>query len=83
MDFLNKLAEKTAKVAKKIEEQIKVPSEVREERLNTCLDCEELFRPTNTCKMCGCFMDIKTWMPSQKCPMDKWGEHIIATDAKS
>lgn len=81
MNFLKKLSEKTTEQIKSVvEDYIKVPSEVKEERLNICLDCEDLFRPTKTCKLCGCFMDVKTWLPTQKCPVDKWSEHIIATD---
>lgn len=53
----------------------KVPPEIREYRMNTCLDCEHLYKPTSSCKKCGCFMTVKTWMPGQKCPIDKWGKH--------
>ena len=34
--------------------------------------CDEYFRPTGSCKKCGCFVRLKTKMASQKCPLDKW-----------
>lgn len=52
----------------------KVSPEVRESRYNICLSCEKLYAPTKTCRLCGCFMNIKTWMPNQNCPVNKWGK---------
>ena len=34
--------------------------EIAQERLDICQSCEFLFKKTNTCKKCGCFMDAKT-----------------------
>lgn len=51
----------------------KVSPEVQFMRFNTCLSCEKLYKPTDTCKACGCFMRIKTWMPNVSCPLNKWG----------
>lgn len=51
----------------------KVAPELREERMSICLSCEKLYKPTTTCKMCGCFMSLKTWLPRQSCPANKWG----------
>jgi hypothetical protein len=48
-------------------------SEIRNERLNICKGCEHLFKPTRTCKKCGCFMAAKTWLKHAHCPEDKWG----------
>jgi len=62
----------------------KVSPEIQEERFNICKACEHLYTPTNTCKKCGCFMGVKTWMQDVKCPLNKWGisippenEHLI------
>ena len=41
-------------------------------RLDICKGCEFLFKPTNTCKKCGCFMDVKTKIATQRCPVGKW-----------
>ncbi len=42
------------------------------ERLEICKNCPRLFKPTYTCRECGCFMQIKARIPSQKCPLGKW-----------
>jgi len=50
-----------------------VEKEVAFERLDICNDCPSLFRPTWTCKECGCFMKIKARLESSTCPLGKWG----------
>jgi rRNA maturation endonuclease Nob1 len=50
----------------------KVSAEVQAYRYNTCQGCEKLYKLTDTCKVCGCFMKVKTWMPNQECPLKKW-----------
>ena len=42
------------------------------EKMKLCIQCPHFFKPTKTCKKCGCFMPIKVRVPSQKCPVDKW-----------
>lgn len=42
-------------------------------RLEICRACDLLYKPTDTCKKCGCFMVVKTNMKNVKCPIDKWG----------
>ena len=42
------------------------------DRMNTCKECEHLYKLTNTCNKCGCFMTIKTKLQSSKCPIGKW-----------
>lgn len=37
-----------------------------------CLECPRFFKPTGTCKECGCFMRIKTHLASAECPIGKW-----------
>lgn len=41
-------------------------------RYEICNDCERLFRPTATCKECGCFMKVKTKVQKASCPIGKW-----------
>lgn len=50
-------------------------SEQRNDRLDICKDCDELFKPTRTCKHCGCFMALKTWLKDATCPLNKWSQH--------
>lgn len=42
------------------------------ERLKICRDCERLFKPTQTCRECGCFMVVKTRLINARCPLGKW-----------
>jgi len=41
-------------------------------RLDICKSCPELFTLTNSCKQCGCFMNIKVRIYSAECPLGKW-----------
>lgn len=45
---------------------------VRDDRLDVCKGCPELWKPTRTCKQCGCFMGLKTWLSEATCPLGKW-----------
>ena len=44
----------------------------RDSRLDICKGCDRLFKPTRTCKECGCFMAIKTWLADAHCPKNLW-----------
>jgi len=46
--------------------------EESEKRLDICRKCEHFFTPTNQCKLCGCFMNLKTKMKHAYCPVNKW-----------
>jgi hypothetical protein len=46
--------------------------EESEKRLDICKNCEFFFTPTNQCKKCGCFMNIKTKISHASCPINKW-----------
>ena len=50
-----------------------VKNEIRKERLDLCKGCEHYFKPTGTCKKCGCFMRIKTTLAYTECPIGLWG----------
>lgn len=54
----------------------KVSAEIQKTRFDICKSCEHLYTPTNTCKKCGCFMGVKTWIEDVKCPVNKWGTAI-------
>lgn len=49
----------------------RVPLNVFHERMNICNTCEN---KTNegTCKLCGCFLNIKNTWASEQCPAGKW-----------
>jgi hypothetical protein len=79
--MLNKLQQRVKQLADSAQTSAvdllteKVPVEVREERWKICQGCEKLYVPTSTCRLCGCFMQVKTWMPNQKCPASKWEKY--------
>ena len=41
-------------------------------RLSICKDCEYFNDKKWSCKKCGCFLDKKAKMNTEKCPDDKW-----------
>lgn len=72
MSFLNRLKQAKDVVAHKIEElAAPAPKELADERMAICHACPHLGK-LNRCKECGCFMDAKTKMLHQKCPLGKW-----------
>lgn len=75
-DKMMKLRDKTEKAASEhlLSESSKVSEAVQEERYSICQSCPNLHEATNRCKLCGCFMGVKTWMKNQKCPINKWLE---------
>lgn len=48
--------------------------EIQQERLNICNICE--FKSSSSrrikCSKCGCYMEVKTWIASSECPVQKW-----------
>lgn len=46
--------------------------EVKSERLAICEKCEFFRQQSRTCKLCGCFMDLKTTLAKAKCPDGRW-----------
>jgi hypothetical protein len=49
----------------------RVPLNVFHDRMNICNSCENK-TPEGTCKLCGCFLNIKNTWASEKCPAGKW-----------
>tara|TARA_R100000995_G_scaffold18009_2_gene7314 strand:- start:4521 stop:4925 length:405 start_codon:yes stop_codon:yes gene_type:complete len=47
-------------------------SEVYKERMSICRDCVYYFKLTGNCKVCGCFMKVKSRIGSMSCPKGKW-----------
>lgn len=84
LESAKKLTEQISRVADvdEIRKQFKtVNAEQQKERFSICESCEFLFKPTNTCKKCGCFMSAKTWLAEQECPEGKWQKiRIVETD---
>ena len=53
-----------------------VDTEMYNYRLDICRACNFYFKPTGSCKRCGCFMKIKASIAMMKCPVDKWLQEI-------
>jgi len=49
----------------------RVAPAVREQRLGVCGACEH--HTGVRCRLCGCFTAVKTWLPHERCPIEKWG----------
>jgi hypothetical protein len=49
-----------------------VPNEIYEDRITICKSCVYYFKPTGTCKICKCFMKVKSRISSQSCPQKYW-----------
>ena len=54
--------------------------EIIDKRWSECKKCEFLFKPTGSCKKCGCFMKVKTKVAHASCPVGKWGAESIKGD---
>jgi hypothetical protein len=72
MAEVGKLRDDLAKKAAAELEQLKLDETQRNERYDICKGCEHFFSPTTNCKLCGCFMAAKTYLPGSECPMKKW-----------
>ena len=47
-------------------------ADVYEDRIAICKSCVFYFKPTGTCKDCGCFMKIKARLAPMGCGQKKW-----------
>lgn len=50
----------------------RVSDDIQQYRYSICQECPKLYKPTDTCKACGCFMKVKTLLPKVSCPLGKW-----------
>lgn len=49
----------------------RVPFEQYVQRLNRCVECEDLNKDNWTCEICGCYVDKKLKMSTETCPKNK------------
>ena len=49
-----------------------LPEDAIDARLAICQSCEFFILLQKRCSKCGCFMEYKTRLRSQKCPVGKW-----------
>tara|TARA_R100001594_G_scaffold139074_1_gene183170 strand:+ start:398 stop:634 length:237 start_codon:yes stop_codon:yes gene_type:complete len=50
----------------------KVSKEEYIRRAEVCDSCVHFIHKSNTCGVCGCWMDVKAKWKTTKCPKDKW-----------
>jgi len=51
-----------------------VSQTVKKTRMEKCNECIFLVKETKTCSQCGCFVEPKTSLKTEKCPKDFWLE---------
>ena len=49
-----------------------VPNEIYEDRMTICKGCVYYSKVLGNCKICKCFMKIKSRISSQSCPQNYW-----------
>ena len=74
--MLDALKKKVANEIKNAIDIIKLPEDERNERLEICKSCDQLGK-MDFCKLCGCYMPAKTYMPATSCPLNKWTSVLI------
>lgn len=52
--------------------EVFVTEEVKEQRLNTCNQCEYFNSEQVRCIKCGCFLEHKSSFTASKCPINLW-----------
>ena len=80
MTFIEKLKEKAEIIARNVAESqlmerigiLPAPTEIATERITLCNSCDSLYKPTNQCKHCGCFVVAKVQFAASSCPINKW-----------
>ena len=79
MSFVEKLKQRTAAVGTAVKKNVVrriASTEVISTRLEICNSCEHLFKPTNQCTQCGCFIEAKVRLKGSSCPIDKWSREV-------
>jgi hypothetical protein len=46
--------------------------EIAESRFNVCVGCDKFLPKSERCKICKCFMRLKTTLEDATCPEGKW-----------
>ena len=53
-----------------LDEDIKAPAALYEDRLSVCKQCELLL--DGMCRSCGCYVELRTAVAEPSCPWNKW-----------
>jgi len=88
MNIIDNLLAKSAKILLAVEEH--GLKELTEKRLAACNQCENYDQEHKQCTVCGCFMDVKTTLVTNRnphaggrieithCPLGRWDDLHIA-----
>ena len=49
-----------------------VSTDAHDARIAVCNACPHFSPKHSRCNQCGCFLEIKTWLPKERCPIGKW-----------
>lgn len=66
----NEYREKLERYIVGLEEDIKAPEALYENRLSTCKECEKLSE--GTCLACGCYVELRAAVKASRCPHKRW-----------
>lgn len=58
--------------AKLLGYQVLADPDLQEKREAKCVECPRYLHETHQCGVCLCFVDAKTALNTEKCPLDKW-----------
>jgi predicted Zn-ribbon and HTH transcriptional regulator len=72
MSFAQTLKNRLQEVKQHVEKDLLAEESVVVIRLKTCDECPRLYRPTQQCKECGCFVKAKSRIKNSECPLGKW-----------
>jgi hypothetical protein len=50
----------------------RISDEEVQQRLTVCSGCENFIPSSQRCSLCGCYMQFKSRLRSQSCPVGKW-----------
>lgn len=53
-----------------LDEDIKAPAALYEDRLSVCKQCELLL--DGMCRSCGCYVELRAAVEKNRCPWKKW-----------
>ena len=67
-------------IPKQVKKYLIHDQSIIDSRMDECLKCEHFFKPTSSCKKCGCFMKVKSKVGDFACPVGKWGKVKLEKD---
>lgn len=58
-----------------------VETDVRNARLTVCHSCDRFDPKKNRCSECGCYVNGKTKLATERCPLGKWPGEVVTAPA--